>query len=448
MKYVIATEHEDGLLLQNVITGQLVLLSSEESKLLHLFPLQYSRIMDPLIDAHFFVQQDFDEHLFVQQLRKILRKLDDSQSPKNIISYTILPTTNCNARCFYCYEAKYHKSNMTENTARQIVDYIEVHSKGKPVNIGWFGGEPTVGEKRIDQICYGLMEKGIVYESQMISNGYLFDEAMVSKAVTVWKLKRIQITLDGTEEVYNSTKSFVNAQESPFQRVVNNIERLLNKGITVGILFNLDYYNFEDLHHLLDDLARRFSGRNNLFIGSHVLFDDEGYNPVRHSTEDHTNLLEKNYQIEDYIIQKGLNLSRVNKAKNNRLPSIQYLYCMADTWKSIIIDPEGNFYKCEHLDEGKASKYGLTLGDIDEEEINSWRDYVELEKCADCGLYPYCIQSKRCPGKIPCYDLDVCHNLELYREVAKRFYDRFIKEQTVIAESENTKNVIFADSVC
>lgn len=69
------------------------------------------------------------------EVRKLAKLLGDRK--KKTKSYTILTTTDCNARCFYCYELGRSRIPMSEQTAHEIADYISAPK----VNIHWFGGE-------------------------------------------------------------------------------------------------------------------------------------------------------------------------------------------------------------------------------------------------------------------------------------------------------------------
>ena len=74
-------------------------------------------------------------------------------------------------------------------------------------------------------------------------------------------MKSIQITLDGPENVYNSTKAYVSSTVSPYQRVLKNIDLLLRNKVRVAIRLNLDQHNIDDLRDLVDDLFRRLANR-------------------------------------------------------------------------------------------------------------------------------------------------------------------------------------------
>ena len=94
MTYVVQQPVADGLLLYNMLTCSLVLLTPDEAA-----DLTAQR---ELIDRWFLVPQAHDDRKLCQQVRQMVALL--TPVPKVVTSYTILPTTGCNARCFYCYE--------------------------------------------------------------------------------------------------------------------------------------------------------------------------------------------------------------------------------------------------------------------------------------------------------------------------------------------------------
>ena len=228
MNYVLQVKCEDGILLHNSITGKLVLLNKDEASLVNELPTKYSDKLYDLVESFFLVPVNYDEKKTVETLRVLLKRLIVK---KGIENYTILTTTNCNARCFYCYESNLPHINMEETTAKRLVEYMIENKESNTLRLHWFGGEPLVGISRIDQICEELTKSEIKFHSTMTSNGYLFTEPIVKRAVDSWKLDSVQITLDGTEEVYNSTKAYVCAGENPYKRVLNNIRLLLNNNI-------------------------------------------------------------------------------------------------------------------------------------------------------------------------------------------------------------------------
>ena len=110
----------------------------------------------------------------------------------------------------------------------------------------------------------------------MISNGYLMDAKLAKKAFNEWHLSNIQITLDGTEEVYNKTKRYIYKDDpNPFKTVINNIHELLKNNILVSIRLNCGTHNIEDLKNLILYLREEFKDVNKgLSVYVHELFDE------------------------------------------------------------------------------------------------------------------------------------------------------------------------------
>ena len=417
MKYVLRVEHEGHTALHNVMTGQLILLNDDEVRLLDALPKAYSEDMEALIADHYLVPEGYDEHKQLVSLRTILRKL--TPPIKNITHYTILPTTACNARCYYCFEQGSKIVTMTEQTAEDTVRFIAEHcGEAKKVSITWFGGEPTVAANRIDQICKGLQREGIEYTGMMYTNGYLFDEEMADRARDLWHVRSMQIVIDGTEELYNRIKNYVNPKDNPYQRVMRNIGLLLEREIRISVRMNVDRINHESFEGLAQALTDRYQSRNNLTMWAFPVIGDysEG-DPDKAHGEDAW-LAERAGELNDLAVSFGL----ASKVKS--LPSLQVWGCMADGNGTIVIGADGALVECcehyEDVDEVGNLVEGLT--NID--EIASWHEIVYEEMCECCTFAPQCVRLKKCLTYGRCYrQLDnqryvrtVCEAISMYVE--------------------------------
>lgn len=417
--YVFRVDHEGKVVLHNVVTGHMVELEQDEAEAIDKLPMAYQPVMEQLVSRHFLVPERYDEYKTVKQLRTIYQTRQTCGTGNYINQYVILPTTFCNARCFYCYESDYPHVQMTEETANALLDYIEEHREGKKVGISWFGGEPLVGIQRIDQISQGLKDRNIPYESSMISNGYLFDESIIKKAVDLWKLTRIQITLDGTEEIYNRVKAYVNIKDNPFQRVLRNIDLLTENKIRVNIRLNLDFYNKDDIRILIEELGERYSGNKYITVYPNMLFNDQGFEPVHHSFDD---MIQLSQIVTDYSEKlREMHLSFDNLKELH----LQFSQCMADNPHSVMIQPDGGFCRCEH--ENIHDRYGsLKDGVTDPKKLIKWREATEhSEKCPECPLYPACYSLAHCHNAdMPCIDSIRINNLDKHRERVRSLYIR------------------------
>lgn len=405
-KYCNVLEVPEGKLIWNGMVRSLVMIRNIEYK--NAFSEDRCDYASFLMENYFIVPEEFDEKSFVDQYRLKRRPIITNNYLDTPKSYTILTTTKCNARCFYCYErTSKHKKHMDEETAEKVASYIIRNDIGNFVSVGWFGGEPMFNQEIIELICNRLNAAGVNYNSSFVSNAYLFDEETIRKAKYEWKTNNIQITLDGTEDVYNKAKNYTNIKDgSPFKKVIQNIKTFLDYDISVSIRLNCDLYNIKDLKNLVEFLHNEI-GEHDLFsVYAFQIFEEEGKERTPEEREElFKGIIEINELCEKYNmgIYKNLHMD------------IKSIHCLVDSGDGIIIDPNGNFGVCEHyIDSG-------FFGHIDDpntknfEILKEWRNYTEAEDiCQDCSIYPSCLRVKKCTDEKVCYKEE--QPLELFKE--------------------------------
>lgn len=388
MHYVLAQPVDGGVLVFHTLTRALLLLTPEEYAEPDTLPA--------LRDGWFRVPQEMNDQKYADQVRFIRRTMQ--KEPEHITSYTIFTTTDCNARCFYCYEMGRSRIPMSDETAHKAAVYIAAHCGGEKVHLHWFGGEPLFNKQVIDIICTDLTEKGIVYESMMISNGYLFDGATVEQAISHWKLKSVQITLDGTEEIYNRSKAFIyKGGKSPYQVVLANIQRLLDAGVSVHIRLNMDEHNADNLMELADELHERFGGKGKFSVYSHTLFEFAGSKAHIRAQEERRQLYQKQQRLRKKLDDCGIGASYYLRQK------LRIRQCMADSGGSLTILPNGELGLCEHYSENNLVGH-LDSEELDTAVVQSFREcWEQTEDCKTCFYYPECIRLKKCAEYKECF---------------------------------------------
>ncbi|MGN0966675.1 MAG: 4Fe-4S cluster-binding domain-containing protein [Candidatus Coprovivens sp.] len=153
MKYVSTYEVDKGYVLVNNITSAIAYVW--KSEYMHLFEKGWHNDYMRFLKENFFlVPLDYNDFEECEKLRKrFLPDLDKEICFSHPSYFTILSTTECNARCFYCYEKGRKQFPMTDSMAQKVADFIvKVRDTNKPVHIGWFGGEPTYNTKPMDII--------------------------------------------------------------------------------------------------------------------------------------------------------------------------------------------------------------------------------------------------------------------------------------------------------
>lgn len=392
MTFVVQAEVNDGLLLLHNMTKEMVLLSKEEQQVFEQSPTD----LPELINHWFLVPEDHDDCKLSQQLKHVARLMEAPQT--NITGYTIMTTSDCNARCFYCYELGQARRPMTEETAQQTADYMIKHSGEEPVHIEWFGGEPLYNKPVINLIVNRLKEAGVKYNSSMISNGYLLDAETVKEAHDEWNLKNVQITIDGTEQTYNRVKAYIYKGVNAYERVMENIGHLLAADITVSIRMNIDMHNADDLERVAEELHERFKDQKHLGAYLHLLFEDNNKRSGACDDDKRQVLIEKMRLIEDKLAEWGLFRRR------NYGPIIKSGNCMADNDGSVVIQPDGYITKCEHYTDSQHVGHVSQEG-FDAEKIAYFKEKGTMVKdfCRECAKYPDCQFLLNCPNFEECY---------------------------------------------
>lgn len=411
--FVIRQPVEEGLLLYNVLTKAVVLLTPEEARTME----EDTAAVPELVANWFVVPRSFDDRNLAREVRAVGRMLE--KRPKGITGYTILTTTDCNARCFYCYEKGRSRIPMTDRTARKVAEFILRNHSGEKVHLRWFGGEPLYNKGVISLICGLLRDAKVDFRSSMVSNGYLFDDETIAEATCLWNLKKVQITLDGTEEVYNRSKAFIYPDGSPYRRVLANIHRLLKAGIRVTVRLNIDRHNADDLFNLADFLVAKFGGDKLFTVYSHSLFDTGmSESAVSHTEDQRRDLFEARMRLQEKL-RKG------KIAVEPELPNKLKLHrCMADSDTNILVLPDGHLGKCEHYTDSHW------FGDLDSSERDETvledfkRLREEIEACKDCPFYPDCFRLTLCDEAVHCYPEEREEKLQETRQSLLSFYQK------------------------
>ena len=417
MYYVVEQPVDEGLLLYHTMTKALLLLTHEEAEVYKTHPID----LPQLIELWFLVPQSHDDRLLSRQMRDVAKMY---QKTSNAITYyTILTTTDCNARCFYCYEMGQPRIPMSEETARSTANYIIRHSKGEKVSIMWYGGDPLYNKGVITLICHHLTEAGVNFKSRIISNGYLFDDDVIAEACSLWQLKYVQITLDGTEEVYNRSKAYIYNNVNAYRRVIDNIHRLQKADIQITIRMNIDMHNADNLLELAKELHHEFPDPKGILVYIHPLFEEEKGRTAMHDEQKRRFVFAKMQEIRKILADSGFvrTVKLKQKVRINR--------CMADNDSCITITPTGNIGKCDHYSHDSFVSH-IDSEEWDEEMLQSFREtYDEIEACSTCFNYPNCFMLKRCHATHHCYPEVREDDLDKIKYKMTVTYDNYINKK-------------------
>ncbi len=397
----------EGTLLYNVLTKEMILAEQEDLPTGGFDPadpesLRFCGDLFSYLYEHWYlVPRDNDDRELCLNLRTLAQRWQRANAPKGFWHYTILTTTDCNARCAYCYEAGVKRRDMSRETAEKVTDFIadnwaavqrteQSDHPVRQVTLQWFGGEPLCNTAAIDRITQELAGREIPFTSSLITNGSLLTEEVIARAVRDWHVHSAQITLDGTEETYNRVKAYTDASDSSYRRVLANIERALAAGMAVTARLNLTGENFDDLSQLVGELAVLFGAYPKFRLYAAYVFrlrEDTFNQPYRADLETLSGQRQAlTAQIRDRGLLAGKRLRR----------SVKTNQCMADSEATTLIQVDGALGRCEHCYDSMSCG-SVTEGITDPAVVAYWKKpEPDAAVCWDCLMYPDCIRLTGC----------------------------------------------------
>lgn len=430
-------ETEQKLLAYNAFSNSLALIEKEK----------YDKYINFLETG-----KEFDDEKLVEDLKKGSFLIDDGVDELTLLRYqlyksrfddtnmglTIALTSDCNFRCIYCYEKdSLTPCKMSEETENKIVDLLKQQiGKIKRFSVTWYGGEPLLGLDSLQRLSKEFIkicdENQIAYSAGIVTNGYL----LTLETYNILKECRVtgmQITIDGDEETHNQRRPLAGGQPT-YQKIMSNLERLpYPTEMNISVRINIDGTNYSKGMDVLKELQERdILKKVNPYLAK-VCDIDGCYNE------------EKCLTSEMYFNLSERFLHRSNELKQNnnfyQYPQRYYSYCGADRANSLVINANGDLYKCWE-DIGKMhhciGNINSTINPISTRQIEFLTTDPTLDStCSKCKVLPICMGG--CPTRRLKGENDICvaykDNLEKYLfEAAK-----IIKTQRMEKEKEQGK---------
>lgn len=333
----------------------------------------HPKILQRLVALKFIVEDDFDE-------RAILKAERESFIHASEYKTTILPTFECNYKCWYCLQE--HEPVVLDYTRfdlmiKHIKKYMLENSIQEYV-LSWFGGEPLTQPKVIEYIAPQLIsfceEHKIDFSSGVTTNGALLNIDNI-KLLQKCKVDYYQIAIDGDEKTHNKNKQDC-LSDSSFRLILNNIVNLLRMNsdakVTLRINYTLATLKSESLvTYITKYIPQEY--RNRILVDLQKVWQ---VNEQNVSISLLRNLQEK-------LIKCGFELS------------IQHVFSMCYVEKEHynMFYYNGGVEKCDKRPIGNLRGHLNSEGDIVWTEKPIFSDYDLFDEkcvCNNCHYYPLC----------------------------------------------------------
>ena len=379
--------NDDEWVMYNTLNSALVILSNCEKETYDKLPNEnidiHSSFEKELYSLGFILDDDYDEKGIVTNSR--FRRMFIEKSAY----LRILTTTLCNANCEYCYEKGFQPVNITMETAKQVVKFILEKSNVEILYLHWFGGEPLLNIQVIDYIMDNvyekLKEKGVSIYVYITSNASLINNDLINKIKDNWHTNWIQITIDDLGAKYDKVKKY-NPEQYNFQKVVRNIELLLNSEILVNLRINYDEKDIKKVSEVSEYFINKFK---DYYISGMLRFTPAPiFDVMPISNKNSTSISNRSLGI--YEAYTSI-LSQCNSKYDPFDLSFKGGQCYACHQGSFIIDPEGNLFKCTVTIKDKKTNVGsVYTGFKANREYFRWVSPTISEQCDKCIFLPIC----------------------------------------------------------
>lgn len=300
---------------------------------------------------------------------------------KKSVRLTIMPTLECNFKCWYCYEDRVDGC-MDNSTVKSIINFSKKLIEEGTVNnfqLDWFGGEPLM---YFDDVVYVISAKiknlckkhNINFSNIITTNGALITPEMVIKFKEI-QLNGFQITLDGNEQAHNKVK-FNDTEENIYKKTLKSIFEIIDIIQNPSVMLRINYTpkNYKGLKDIIDDIPDKY--RKKIEIALQQVWQTEN-SKVDIKIEDCNN---------EFVASGFI-------APMYKLDTKCYK-CYADVDGQYVINFDGNVFKCtardfaNHEPEGILRNGEIIWNDVFYKRMS--KTPIENEKCISCFLLPAC----------------------------------------------------------
>lgn len=336
----------------------------------------------------------------------IMDAVNLGQGSQHHFNLHLLPTMGCNFKCSYCFQHGVDhlsfKPLEIDVILNPIEKYLNVHGI-KSLSIVLYGGEPTLNwhftREFIDSLTLILNNSSIQYDTHIITNGYALTDEKLSFLAS-HNCRKIQVTMDGCKATHDSRRRLANG-DSTFDKIVENIHTALDNNYIdkLTVRLNYDKKNMRSQMEFLNYLANEFDvNRILISLGCITGGHEEAWGaaPDYLSASVYTDVdISTNKEHIDAYVSLYSHAKHLGfKMKKNYIINGM---CVSKRDHSVLLCPDGNYYKCG----GLVGREEHSVGKIGSELIPQSNHYPDLyNKCFDrkCEMIPLCHSGCRLEG--------------------------------------------------
>jgi uncharacterized protein len=435
---IVEDEASGATILYNSLYGSLTTFDPREAPVIKVMLADPSRtdeespqLAHALTEQQFLVEESSDELGIVKR-----RKLAGIEDP-NRLDILLMPTLNCNFACVYCYETV-RPSRMTDQVEEAIRIWISSEfSRRKVAMVYWYGGEPLLEYQRVlalSKYCLTVAQRsGIDCNVQVTTNGYFLTRQRIAELIGCG-IVEYQITIDGPPDTHDKLRVLRNGNGT-FDRLFRNINQLarFDDRVKISLRVNFNHSNLDAIPRLLNLFP--VDVRPHLRVVYEPIFgcsrvsaaDNLSCRSISESMAQYYGLAERlGYDV-------VLGLANIFTGK--------LVYCYAERQNQIIINYNGDVYKCGIGNFLAQDRVGYIRSDgvlvKEDKKWNLWAGRSDLfeQKCEACVYLPLCMGGCRKTRLEKCGTGSYCslvptNSSYLLKELALGGFEKVLIRQT------------------
>lgn len=358
--------------------------------------IQSPKVYGILSETGFIVDCEVDEYkLLSEEYEKMVKD-------EKVYYLTLLPTLDCNLKCWYCFEKHIKGSHLNVRNLNSILQFVDKifleHSQLSELNVELFGGEPLLYfEEELYPLLKKIKEKSILL-GKKISFFFVTNAVCINKNnIPLFKEldASFQISIDGYKDRHDKVKFIPETNEGTYEQIIQTIYDLTSE-IENGYINLRINYDDETLFYM-PELIKDLIGVDKRKIGIHLERVWQTNNLVNHRNEELLNII-------NLWMLNGFKVSYMNLERRS-------YSCKASFRNQSVISYNGSVYKCSGRDFTKEHEDGKLL----EDGTIQWYKHklekrlgirtFENQMCRECKFLPLC-WGPCCQKQMECNDND------------------------------------------
>lgn len=176
--------------------------------------------------------------------------MDDELNSRDEFYFQWHITERCNRRCLHCYQNGHPIDDLPLADLRSILERMDQALKkwNRTGSLSFTGGEPFLRQPELLALMGDVDQLGSFSHYDILSNGSLISEDAVCQLRMHPKLRRVQVSLEGSKREINDAIR----GEGSYDETLRTIRLMKKHGLTVSVMTTVSRVNYGDIPAMVE----------------------------------------------------------------------------------------------------------------------------------------------------------------------------------------------------